>query len=99
FFKNFEDSSTRVVFQNEMGFAFFDFSWDKADSFSVKSILPQLDKPAVVRTLRKDIELLLMKGIDSRQQQTYAKDSFLWYRYPLVNGYAYYVVVENDRGV
>lgn len=64
-FKAFDDGSQRAVFQNELGISFFNFKWDAQDSFSVTSIMPQLDKPAVVRTLRTDFELLLRKNLDT----------------------------------
>lgn len=63
-FKSFDDGSQRAVFQNEMGISFFNFKWDKRDSFSVTSIMPQLDRDAIVKTLRTDFELILRKGLD-----------------------------------
>lgn len=64
FFKQLENGTKRAIFQNEMGIAFFDFEWDKQDQFSVKQIMEQLDKEAVVKTLRKDLEMLLMIGME-----------------------------------
>ena len=90
-FKTFEDGSTRVVFQNEMGFSFFDFKWDKQDHFEVVSIIPQLDKPALVKTLRKDMNLLLMKNLDAATEQTFTKEDETYSRFTLEKGYAYYI--------
>ena len=90
-FKKMEDSSTRVVFQNEMGWTFFDFEWDVQDQFKVNQIMPQLDKPAVIKTLQKDLQLLLMKGLDPATEQHYEKDGFRYDRFILGEGYAYYI--------
>ncbi len=91
FFKSFEDGSTRAVFQNEMGFSFFDFKWDKKDSFQVMSIIPQLDKPALVRTLRKDMNLMLAKNLDNATEKVFTQDGYIYQRYTLDKGYAYYI--------
>jgi hypothetical protein len=71
-FKELEDG-TRVVFQNEMGITFFDFQWDKNDSFKVNQIIEQLDRPAVIKTLEKDFNLLLMKRLDESSEFTTQK--------------------------
>jgi hypothetical protein len=89
-FKKFEDGSTRAVFQNEMGIAFFDFKWDARDSFSVASIMSQLNKPAVIKTLRTDISLLLMKGLNPAAEQELKWDGRNVSRFPVNSGYAYY---------
>ena len=112
FFKTFDDGSTRAVFQNEMGFTFFDFKWDKADSFSVVSIIPQLDKPALVKTLKKDFNLLLMKNLDKKSELVFEDRRTtmipppmpqwltgpVYYRFTLEKGYAYYIAEDGQLG-
>src|SRR3954454_8249177 len=41
YFKNFSDTATRIIFQNEMGMTYFDFGWDAHDSFQVNYITEQ----------------------------------------------------------
>lgn len=94
FFKEMPEHATRVVFQNEMGFAFFDFEWNAQDSFTVKQIIPQLDKPAVVKTLRKDMELLLMRHLNTATEETFSADNELYHRFTLDKGFAYYVLAS-----
>lgn len=94
-FKTFEDGSTRAVFQNEMGFSFFDFKWDAHDSFGVVSVIPQLDKPALVKTLRKDMNLLLMKQLDTVTERHFRMDQEQYDRFTLEKGYAYYISQGN----
>src|SRR5688572_183404 len=54
--KKMPDNSMRVVFTNEAGPVYFDFSWSPTGDFKVESVMPQLDKKAVIKTLRKDFE-------------------------------------------
>jgi hypothetical protein len=93
FFKVMDDSTTRVVFQNEMGLTFFDFEWSREDSFKVNQIIPQLDKDALVKTLQKDMNLLLMKNLD-RSSETVLRGSNneLYHRFQLEKGHAYYII-------
>lgn len=90
-FKEMEDSSTRVVFQNEMGISFFDFSWDKSDNFKVNSIMEELNRPAVVKTLQKDLGLFLMKGLDKSSEQHFSLEDDHYHRFTLEKGFAYYI--------
>lgn len=93
FFKTMENGTVRAVFQNEMGFSFFDFEWDSRDSFQVNQIIEQLDRPAVVKILQKDLSLLLMRGLNEYSETTFIeRDSTLYYRFSLDKGYAYYLL-------
>ncbi|HVI47604.1 MAG TPA: hypothetical protein VM802_22225 [Chitinophaga sp.] len=90
FFKQMPDSSTRIVFANEMGFKFFDFEFDRKGNFTKHYLLPKMDKKAVVKTLRQDFELVLLRP-DLRPAHT-ATDSH--YRYtviPTAKGNNYYI--------
>jgi hypothetical protein len=90
FFKNFEDGSSRVVFSNEMGHTFFDFGWNAVDSFQVNSIIAQLDKPAVIGALQKDLSVLLLRNVHS--VELFREGGADYYRSVLPKGYAYYIV-------
>ena len=57
--KKMENETTRIVFTNEMGIAFFDFEFSYDGNFTVKKIIHQLDKKPVIEILRKDFFLLL----------------------------------------
>jgi hypothetical protein len=63
YLKMMDGEHTRVVFQGEMGNTFFDFGWGENDSFQVYSIIDQMNKPGLIKTLRKDFEMLLGKGV------------------------------------
>ncbi|SFN39709.1 hypothetical protein SAMN05428949_2690 [Chitinophaga sp. YR627] len=85
FFKQMPDSSLRVVFANEMGFKFFDFEFTKDGGFVKHYMLDKMDKKAVVKTLRGDFELVLLRPDLSRA--TVKQDSNY-----------HYVVVPTEKG-
>lgn len=93
-FKTFDDGSTRAVFQNEMGVSFFDFKWDAADHFEVVSIMPQLDKPALIKTLHKDMNLVLMKHLNQFTEKTFHQQDETYYRFELKKGVVYYIAKD-----
>jgi len=95
FFKKLEDSTTRAVFQNEMGFTFFDFEWTANDQFRINHIIPQLDKPALIKTLQKDMNLLLMKNLYVHSETVLQKNDEAYYRFNLDRGVVYYIVKDN----
>lgn len=96
FFKQLEDGSVRVVFQNQMGLTYFDFGWDSNNQFKVVSIIEQMDKPALIKTLRKDFELLLFKNISSTASQLMSdKSSKSYLKFDLQKGFVYYIFEDN----
>src|ERR1700754_3148032 len=50
--KKMPDSSTRMVFSNEMGVGFFDFEFKDDGDFKVYSIMKKLNKKSVIKTLQ-----------------------------------------------
>src|SRR4051812_29173091 len=59
--KRMPDSSMRLVFSNEIGFKFFDFEFSKTGAFKVFSIIKEIDRKPVIKTLRKDFVLVMME--------------------------------------
>jgi hypothetical protein len=90
--KKMPDSSTRMLFSNEMGFKFFDFEFSKDGGFKVYYILKKMDRKAVVKTLRKDFELVLMQNMDTTNAYI-CRDSSgsKYYVFPQSKGYNYYI--------
>lgn len=60
-FKTMPDSSRRVVFTSETGPTLFDFEFNRG-AFRVLYCQKKLNRKAVLRTLRKDFELLLLEN-------------------------------------
>jgi len=91
--KTMPDSSTRIVFTSEIGFKFFDFGFSHDSGFKIYYILKQMDKKAVIKTLRKDFELIMMYNIP--MQDAYVlknKENYYYYAFPQEKGINYYII-------
>lgn len=90
--KKMPDSSTRILFSNEMGIKFFDFGFSKDNDFTVYYILKKMNRKAVIKTLRKDFEIVMMQHIDT-SNAFIKKDSNrnLYYGFPQPKGFNYYI--------
>lgn len=75
-----EDQQLRVVFQNEMGITFFDFLWTTQQGFGVQYIIPQLNRNPIVKTLKKDFEILFSYPDFLQEYTSYY--CFYAYKYP-----------------
>lgn len=98
FFKELKNGTIRAIFQNEMGMAFFDMEWKEDGSFELKQIIEQLDKEAVVKTLRKDLEMLLMIGMEENSEILLKEDRGKqhYYRLNRADGYVYYISEDDE---
>ena len=88
--KTMPDSSTRIVFSNEAGFKFFDFGFDGKD-FKVYYVFSQMDKKAVIKTLRKDFELVLMRHLDAEKPYVAKEEENVYHIFPDGKDIYYYV--------
>ena len=90
--KKMPDSTIRMVFSNEMGFKFFDFEFSPTGDFKVYSIIKKMNRKSVLKTLRKDLELVLMQGMDNPVAEL-RKDSsgLLYHIYKQTKGYNCYI--------
>lgn len=95
-FKKMEDSSMRIVFTNEMGFKFFDFEFDKDGGFTKHYMMAKMDKKAVVKTLRKDFEMLLLR-YDFSKATVLEKDALQYVKVKLDKGAVYYITSSDCR--
>jgi hypothetical protein len=94
--KKMPDSSTRVVFASQMGLNFFDFGFNNDGSFKVYSVLKQMNRKPVIKTLRKDFDLILMRGLDSNKVSIRKNDSLIYYIFKQTKGY--YTYITNNAG-
>ncbi|HRP55255.1 hypothetical protein [Agriterribacter sp.] len=88
--KAMPDSSIRMVFSSEAGFKFFDFEFDRT-GFKVHYIYSQMNKKAVIKTLRKDFELLLMQHLNVPRSYTLKSDGNYYHVFPDGRDYYYYI--------
>ncbi len=93
--KTMPDSSIRIVFSNEMGFSFFDFGFFTGNGFKVYHIIPQMNKKAVIKTLRKDFELVLFRNMPEKGRFTLKDNSLVYYGFPQSKGVNYYITDTN----
>jgi len=97
-FKYMPDSSTRIVFSNEMGFGFFDFGFMHDGDFVVYQIIPQMNKKALIKTLRKDFELIMFRNMDSSKYYALADTgNLVYYAFPQSKGINYYITDAQCR--
>lgn len=102
--KTMPDSSTRIVFSSEAGFKFFDFGFS-GDEFNVYYIYKEMNKKPVIKTLRKDFQLVLMNKLDRKESYTLKKDSLVYHTFPDGKDHYYYItdkdctqMVRMERG-
>ena len=79
--KTMPDSSLRILFSGETGITYFDFEYPRDSGFVVHSILKQMNKKAVITTLRKDFELVLMNRLDKETEKSFSDSLYRYFRY------------------
>jgi hypothetical protein len=89
--KTMPDSSMRLVFTSETGLTFFDFEFARNGNFRVYNILKQMNKKAVITTLRKDFELVLMRSPGIAQAVPKEDDLFRYFVLPQGREFNYYI--------
>ena len=90
--KKMPDSTLRMVFSNEIGFKFFDFEFSPSGEFKVYSIIKKMNKKSVLKTLRKDLELLLMQNLDNSKAGIRTdSNNDTYYIFPQTKGYNCYI--------
>ncbi len=93
--KKMPDSSTRLVFSNEMGFTFFDFEFAADGTFKVYSIIKKLNKRSVIKTLQHDFELVLMNNLDKSKATVKTNAGLIYFIFPQTKGYNYYITNQS----
>lgn len=88
--KTMPDSSIRIVFSNEAGFKFFDFGFS-GNKFRVYYIYKEMDKKPVIKTLRKDFQLVLMNNLNVKDAYQLKKDSLVYHTFPEGKDHYYYI--------
>jgi hypothetical protein len=77
-FKTMPDGSKRAVFTSETGPTLFDFEFN-GEAFTKHFCIEKLDRKPVVRTLRRDLSLLLMEGIGEPGGQVLQDGQLLYF--------------------
>lgn len=95
--KKMPDSSTRMVFSNEMGVGFFDFEFAADGSFKVHSIMKKLNKKSVIKTLQHDFELILMNNLDNSKAIVKTNEGLTYFIFPQSKGFNYYITNQSGN--
>ena len=90
FFKLMPDSSTRIVFTNEIGVKFFDFAFTKDREFIKYYALKKLNKKAVINALKNDLRLVLLHP-DFSKAKALGDSIYTYISFPDKNGHDYYI--------
>lgn len=80
--KQMQPNDYRVIFTTELGMKLFDFEF-KDTSFTLHYCVPQFNKPALLKTIQKDIEILLMNETKNKTAEVFInpKDSAFVYKF------------------
>lgn len=89
--KTMPDSSMRLVFTSEMGLSLFDFEFTANGEFKVHYIIKKMNRKAVIKTLRQDFELILMRGLSTEASRIYRNNDSIYYAFPQEKGSNYYI--------
>jgi hypothetical protein len=89
--KTLPDSSVRMVFSTEMGIKFFDFEFKPDRGFKVYYIIKQMDKKPVIKTLKKDFELIMLTEKETKSAYLLKDDNNLYYIFPKQKGSYCYI--------
>ncbi|MBS1608532.1 MAG: hypothetical protein JSS70_07205 [Bacteroidetes bacterium] len=94
--KTMPDSSIRIVFSSEAGFKFFDFGFS-GDEFKIYYIYKEMNKKPVIKTLRKDFQLVLMNNLHLKDAYALENDSLIYHTFPDGKDHYYYITDKNCR--
>lgn len=67
----------RVIFTTELGMKLFDFEF-RDTSFTLHYCVPQFNRPKLLKTIRQDIEMLLMNNLKAQTFENYTDPKGLY---------------------
>ena len=88
--KSMDDTTTRVLFSNEVGVTYFDFEFSK-NGFRVVTCVDKMNKKAVVNRLRDDLGLLLQHGFEKFSPEMLQDGNDSFYRFQRNKETVYYI--------
>lgn len=93
--KTMPDSTIRMVFTSETGITFFDFGFARTGEFTVHNIIRQMNKKPVIKTLRKDFELMLMQDLEKSPAEILEKGGLHYFAYRNGKEMDYYITTKD----
>jgi hypothetical protein len=96
--KQMSPQNYRVIFTTELGMKLFDFEFKDA-TFTLHYCVPQFNQPKLLRTIQKDIEILLMNDLEKKHFEIYRDPPDLHTVYKLQTGKMFnYYFTEKSSG-
>lgn len=88
----------RVIFTTELGMKLFDFEF-KDSAFTLHYCVPQFNQPKLLKTIQKDIEILLMNDLAGKTFDIYRdpSDKYLVHKLKRDKMYDYYFTEKTTR--
>ena len=88
--KSMDDTTTRVLFTNEVGVTYFDFEFSKS-GFRVVTCVDKMNKKPVINRLRDDLGLLLQHGFENVPPEMLQDGKVTYYRFQRKKETVYYI--------
>jgi hypothetical protein len=96
--KQIEPKNYRVVFTTELGMKLFDFEF-KDTGFTLHYCAPQFNRPVILKTIQRDIEILLMNDIHNAQVLADKQDIYTVYKTVMDKNYNYYFIENTSKNL
>ena len=98
--KQMSPQDYRVIFTTELGMKLFDFEF-KDSSFTLHYCVPQFNRPALLKTVQRDIEILLMNNLSGKPTINYIDKKSLYdiQRIQFDNMYNYYFKEKSSEQI
>lgn len=98
--KQIEPGYYRVILTSEMGMKLFDFEF-RDTSFKVHYCVSQFNKPVVLKTIKKDIEILLMNNLREKHMQILSDNNHTYtiYKTDDEKDFNYYFIENSSKKI
>jgi hypothetical protein len=98
--KQLKPADYRVIFTTELGMKLFDFEFTDS-AFTVQYCVPQFNRPALLKTIQQDIEIILMTKLKNHPLQAFTdkQDMYLVFKQPEGKFSNYYFTDKKNKQV
>ncbi len=96
--KQLSPQDYRVIFTTELGMKLFDFEF-KDTAFTLHYCVPQFNQPKLLKTIQKDIEILLMNNLKNKSFEIFSdlKNNLIIHRLKEEKMYNYYFTEKSSQ--
>jgi hypothetical protein len=98
--KQMEPKDYRIIFTTELGMKLFDFEF-KDTSFTLHYCVPQFNRPKLIKTIKEDIEILLMNNLYMKGYHDLVDKDYLYdiREYNFGKYYNYYFTEKSTKQI